>query len=86
MGDPAMITEGQRTGDASGKVKVLCVDDEPQVLAGLSLNLSRRYNLLTATSGCAAIKVLQANTDVAVIISDMRMPVMDGATFPQERP
>ena len=76
-----MITEGQRTGDASGKVKVLCVDDEPPVLAGLSLNLSRRYNLLTATSGFAAIKVLQANTDVAVIISDMRMPVMDGATF-----
>ena len=81
MSTPAVITEGQRTGDSSGKVTVLCVDDEPQVLAGLSLNLARRYNLLTATSGFAAIKVLQANTDVAVIISDMRMPVMDGATF-----
>jgi hypothetical protein len=53
MSTPAVITEGQRPGDASGKVTVLCVDDEPQVLAGLSLNLARRYNLLTATSGFA---------------------------------
>jgi CheY-like chemotaxis protein len=60
---------------------VLCVDDEPQVLAGLSVNLRRRYDILTATSGDEALAILTSRPDVAVVMSDMRMPGMDGATF-----
>jgi CheY-like chemotaxis protein len=63
------------------QVKVLCVDDEPNVLSGLSLHLRRRYELLTATSGAAGLETLLKNPTTAVIISDMRMPNMDGATF-----
>jgi response regulator RpfG family c-di-GMP phosphodiesterase len=62
-------------------VKVLCVDDEPNVLTGLSLHLRRRFELLTATSGMAGLETLKQHPDVAVIVSDMRMPGMDGATF-----
>lgn len=69
------------TAIAKKKAKILCVDDEEQVLHGLEMLLGRRYNVLTATGGEAALKVLQQNADVAVIISDMRMPVMDGAAF-----
>jgi CheY-like chemotaxis protein len=61
--------------------KVLCVDDEPNVLAGLALHLRRRYDLVTATSGADALEILTQCKDTAVIISDMRMPVMDGAAF-----
>jgi CheY-like chemotaxis protein len=60
---------------------VLCVDDEPQILAGLSVSLRRRYEILTATSGAEALDVLRARKDIAVVLSDMRMPGMDGAAF-----
>ena len=60
---------------------VLCVDDEPQILAGLSVSLRRRYEVLPAASGAEALAVLASRPDVAVVVSDMRMPVMDGAAF-----
>jgi response regulator RpfG family c-di-GMP phosphodiesterase len=61
--------------------QVLCVDDEPNVLEGLSMHLRRSYEVLTATSGRDALELLRDKPYVAVIISDMRMPNMDGATF-----
>lgn len=60
---------------------ILCVDDEPSVLEGLALHLQRRFRVVTATSGAAALQLLQDRNDISVIVSDMRMPVMDGATF-----
>jgi CheY-like chemotaxis protein len=60
---------------------VLCVDDEPQVLAGLSVNLRRRYEVLIATSGHEALAILTARPEIAVVMSDMHMPGMDGAAF-----
>ena len=65
----------------TGRPKVLCVDDEPQVLEGLALHLRRSYDVVTATSGAAALDVLGKDGVTAVIISDMRMPAMDGAAF-----
>jgi diguanylate cyclase (GGDEF)-like protein len=61
--------------------KILCVDDETQVLEGLSLQLGRRYEVLTALSGAEALQILQREERISVLISDMRMPRMDGATF-----
>ncbi len=63
------------------KAKILCVDDEEQVLNGLEMLLGRRYNILTATGGEIALKMLEEHPDVETIISDMRMPGMDGAAF-----
>jgi response regulator RpfG family c-di-GMP phosphodiesterase len=57
------------------------VDDEPQVLEGVTLSLRRAYEVLTANSGPAGLELLSGDRGVAVIISDMRMPGMDGATF-----
>ena len=63
------------------KLEVLCVDDEPQVLEGLRLHLKQRYEVHLASSGMDALEILRDNKHVAVILSDMRMPVMDGAKF-----
>ena len=61
--------------------KILCVDDEPAVLEGISRNLRRSFEVLSATSGPLALEVLEREPNVAVIVSDMRMPVMNGAAF-----
>ena len=63
------------------RIKVLCVDDEPRVLEGLLLHLRRRYDVQVATSGGAGLEVLRRESTTAVVISDMRMPGMDGAWF-----
>jgi response regulator RpfG family c-di-GMP phosphodiesterase len=63
------------------KPRVLCVDDEPQVLEGVTLSLRRAYEVVTANSGPAGLELLARDEGVSVIVSDMRMPGMDGATF-----
>jgi CheY-like chemotaxis protein len=63
----------------SARSRIVCVDDEPQVLSGLSLHLRRRYEVETATSGAAALELLSRQPPAAVVISDMRMPGMNGA-------
>jgi response regulator RpfG family c-di-GMP phosphodiesterase len=63
------------------KTRILCVDDEPSVLEGLSLTLRRGYEVVQAASGVAGLEVLARDTTIAAILSDMRMPGMDGATF-----
>jgi len=63
------------------RTKVLCVDDEKAVLDGLALNLRRRYDVLTAQSGAEGLKLLAEAGPIAVVMSDMRMPNMDGAAF-----
>jgi response regulator RpfG family c-di-GMP phosphodiesterase len=61
--------------------KILCVDDEPNILSSLRrLFRGQGYQVLTAESGHAAVKVLEKET-VDIVISDMRMPEMDGARF-----
>lgn len=73
-----MSGEAEREAD---RVKVLLVDDEPQVLQGLKLFLRRGYDVLTAESGPAGLELIEQHADVGVIVSDMRMPEMTGAEF-----
>lgn len=65
---------------SSERPTILCVDDEPQILQGTALHLRRRYEVLQATGGAAALEILDKVTP-AVVISDMRMPGMDGAAL-----
>ena len=58
---------------------VLCVDDEPNILSALKRVLrGSGHCVLTAGSGAAALAMLE-QMPVDLIISDMRMPGMDGA-------
>jgi response regulator RpfG family c-di-GMP phosphodiesterase len=62
-----------------GRPRILCVDDEPNVLEGLALHLRRRFDVVTAESGQAALTLLENGASFCVVMSDMRMPGMDGA-------
>lgn len=61
--------------------RVLCVDDERNLLTAFERNLYKDFDITTATSGAAGIEALDTNGPFEVIVSDMRMPNMDGATF-----
>lgn len=65
-------------------VTVLVVDDEPHVVAALRRSLrSRGWSVLTAGEGLGGLSVLREHP-VDAIISDMRMPGMNGAQFLRE--
>jgi CheY-like chemotaxis protein len=60
---------------------ILFVDDEPHVLAGLRRILRGRFSIETASSGVEALQALASGRTYAVVVSDMRMPEMDGVHF-----
>jgi CheY-like chemotaxis protein len=60
-------------------MRVLFVDDEPNVLDSIRRQLRKVIEIETATSGPAALKLLDETGPVALVISDMRMPDMSGA-------
>ncbi len=62
-------------------VKILCVDDEPMILESLESVLRRKYSVFTAKSASEGLALIQQQGPFAVILSDMRMPGMDGAKF-----
>jgi len=61
--------------------RILCVDDEPRVVQALAVHLRRGYEVLTALGGEEALEKLRAAGPVAVVVTDMRMPGMDGAAL-----
>lgn len=59
-------------------VKILLVDDRPENLLALEVMLARNYDLIKATSGKEALKILLKEQDFALILMDVFMPSMDG--------
>src|ERR1700676_2954967 len=58
--------------------KILLVDDDTLILEGYKRSLSREFLMETALGGKPAIKLVAENGPYAVVVSDMRMPEMDG--------
>ncbi len=58
--------------------KILFVDDEPNVLQSIQRQLRKRFDLEIAEGGIEALRVLKEEGPFAVIVSDMRMPGMNG--------
>lgn len=65
-------------------VKILYVDDETINLMLFTQVFKKRYSVLTAISGFKGLEVLNENPDIKVIISDMKMPGMNGIEFIQK--
>ena len=64
--------------------RLLLVDDEPAVLDGLRRQLRRLYAVSVAVGAAQALEILENDGPFAVVVSDMRMPGMDGAAFLSE--
>jgi adenylate cyclase len=65
----------------NNKPKLLVVDDEPDNLDLLYRTFHREFRVLKAENGPTALDILSKEGDVAVIISDQRMPYMSGTEF-----
>lgn len=72
-------TPSQDNKIAKTEYRILFVDDEPNVLSALRRIFRREnYRIDTAMSGAEALQLLKSN-EYQVIISDYKMPMMDGA-------
>ncbi|WP_275098140.1 HD domain-containing phosphohydrolase [Sedimenticola hydrogenitrophicus] len=61
--------------------RVLFVDDEENILSAIKRQLRKQYVVATALSGTEALELIKGSEEFAVIVSDMRMPEMDGVEF-----
>lgn len=63
------------------KPRILCLDDERNVLDALVRTLRTLYQVETATEGAKALEILKSQPSFAVVLSDLRMPHMSGIEF-----
>ena len=65
----------------SSQISVLYIDDEPINLMIFERVFRKSYNIVTAESGQEGIELLNDNNEIQVVISDMKMPKMNGIEF-----
>ena len=68
---------------ATPRGRILCVDDEPNVLRALNSLLRRDFDVATATSGLEGLRQVH-ESGFNVVISDQRMPGISGVDFLRE--
>lgn len=66
------------------KPRIMMVDDEANVLSAYRRSIGRTFELSTFERGADALAELNNNTTYPVIVTDMRMPEMDGLQFVNE--
>ena len=64
--------------------KVLYVDDEFINLDLLRLTFLNEFDIITAESGIEGLEILESDPEIKVIISDLKMPGMNGLEFIRE--
>lgn len=69
------------TWEDDATLKLMVVDDEPDNLDLLYRTFRREFEVYKASSGFAALELLAQEGEMAVIISDQRMPRMNGTEF-----
>jgi len=60
---------------------ILYIDDEPINLKLFELSFNRSLNVISATSGEEGLNKIKHNRDILAVISDLKMPKMDGLEF-----
>jgi DNA-binding NtrC family response regulator len=61
--------------------RILCVDDEPSVLKSLAASLRKHFEIVPANGAAEALALLERDPRLQVVVSDYRMPGMDGGAF-----
>ena len=81
VASPPMSPTSTSPDITKSALSVLCVDDEPSILSSLKrLFRPKGYQIHVAEGGKAALELLE-QIEVDLVISDMRMPEMDGVQF-----
>ncbi|MBX3021132.1 MAG: diguanylate cyclase [Bdellovibrionales bacterium] len=70
--------------EAQARPKILCVDDEASILQSLERLFKTQFQVLTCTSAADGFTLLKEHSDCAVVLSDFRMPEMNGVEFLRE--
>jgi len=65
----------------AARPRILCVDDDPSMLGGLSAVLRRDFDVCTAASGPDGLRALTDEGPFPVVVSDLAMPGMSGVEF-----
>ncbi|MDP3428594.1 MAG: HD domain-containing protein [Humidesulfovibrio sp.] len=60
------------------KARVLMVDDDANLLDSVRRHFAAKYDLVTAQSGQEALEIMAASEPFSVLVSDLKMPGMDG--------
>lgn len=66
------------------EITILYVDDESINLFLFSQIFEKKYRIITAESGYAGLNLIEKNPNIDVVISDMKMPGMNGIEFIQK--
>ncbi len=61
--------------------RILYVDDEVINLELLQLTFMNEFEVVTADTAAEGLRILEQNPDIHVLISDLKMPVMNGLEF-----
>jgi len=61
--------------------KILCVDDDANLLAALQRTLRKQFSFDTVTRGAEGLRLLAEKGPYAVVVADMQMPEMNGLEF-----
>lgn len=61
--------------------KILCVDDDTNILQAYKRGLRKLFHVETAPGGAEGLEMIASHGPFAVVVSDMRMPGMDGVQF-----
>lgn len=70
------------TKNEGEKPTILAIDDEENNLSLLNRTLRGSYNILLASSGEEALNIVEEHgSEIALIVSDQKMPVMEGTEF-----
>lgn len=65
----------------SAKERILIVDDAVNLLHSFKRQFRKHYDVVIAENGAEGVKAIEQQGGFAVVISDMEMPVMNGAEF-----
>ncbi len=78
----ALTLEGEAAAkDNKPPERILCVDDERNILNGIKRNLGRELHIVTALGPEEGLEAIASSGPFGVIMTDMQMPGMDGAAF-----
>lgn len=77
METEVVVSEAEEPEEDPGKMRILLVEDNREILQFVQKELKYRYTIYRALNGAEAIEILE-KTNIHLVISDIMMPVMDG--------